>query len=357
MNERVARALAGGCRSYVRGEVFSPGSYDLVAEDWRSLYEACGRHCLTAVGYSVLSDSLQSDAGLREVKLTWALACRRIAARHHRRMKLIAHIGRALRASGIDAVVFKGIVLGECYRSGDHRECGDLDIYTGRDIERATEAIVAAGGIFEERTIKNTHIRFEGFPVENHVYTTDARGRRSNRELELRLRGMLEDVASRRELPEVEMSAPPEMFTALHMMRHTLHHYIWEGITVRNLLDWALFLDANGSRIDWPEFYRVCEKHRMRRFADAMNHISVNVFGAGICCDVIGFEPELGERILCDVMASCDDASADRSGGRLATLRNLLRNGWKVRDICGRSPLSELFYMTVGALFQRRLRF
>ena len=80
-------------------------------------------------------------------------------------------------------------------------------------------------------------------------------------------------------------------------------------------------------------------------------------FGAGICCDVIGFEPELGERILRDVMASCDAASADRSGGRLATLRNLLRNGWKVRDICGRSPLSELFYMTVGALFQRRLRF
>ena len=153
------------------------------------------------------------------------------------------------------------------------------------------------------------------------------------------------------------MSAPPEMFTALHMMRHTLHHYIWEGITVRNLLDWALFLDANGSRIDWPEFYRVCERHGMRRFADAMNHIAVNVFGAGACCDGIGFEPELGERILRDVMASCDDASADRSGGRRATLRNLLRNGWKVRDICGRSPLSELFYMAVGALFQRRLRF
>ena len=54
-------------------------------------------------------------------------------------------------------------------------------------------------------------------------------------------------------------------------------HFLIEGITLRHLLDWALFVGKEQNAIDWNYFYRICDDLGFSRFADTMNAIAVDV--------------------------------------------------------------------------------
>lgn len=354
--DRVEALTVDICRAYVTGDSASVDFSQLDAQSWARLCDTCAAHGLTAIGYAVAGEALAVNAQARSVKLRWALSASRVAARYLRQHALADEVGCLLSAAGIDAVVFKGLALSRYYRSPEHREQGDMDIYTGRDMERGSAALAAAGARIEAVTLKNTHIIYKGLMIENHCSTTDARGRRENREFELLMRRLLSSGEGRGRIEGIELSLPPVMFTALHTLRHALHHYLWEGIALRHLLDWALFVEAEQERIDWPQFYALCERYRLRRFADALTAIAVDRFGVRLTHSGITRDPVLGDRILSDVAADRHFADRNRRRTRLSTLRCFIRGRWKFRQICGRSFLVEMIYVAKGFLFERRLR-
>lgn len=357
MESRAASSLIDICRAYVTGDRSGIDVGGLDAPAWERLCDACAVHGITAVGYSVADEALKGCAEARSVKLRWALSAERVAARSRRQHALAAEVGRCLSAAGIDAVVFKGPALSRCYRRAEHRESGDLDIYTGADMERATAVLAAEGARIGERTLKNTHIVYKGLTIENHCSTTDARGRSSNREFELLMRRLLASREGRGRIEGAGLSLPPVMFTALHTLRHALHHYLWEGIALRHLLDWALLVEAEQENIDWAEFYSECDRYRLRRFADALTAIAADRFGARITACGITRDRELGDKILSDVLAGRNRSHDDARHTRLSTLRNFVAGRWKFREICGRCFACEMLFVLKGALFQRRLRF
>lgn len=357
MEERAASLLIDICRAYVTGDSSSFDTGRLDPQAWPHLFEACAAHGITAIGYAVAGEALAGVPEARGVKLRWALSSERVVSRYERQHALAAEAGNCLSAAGIDAVVFKGLALSRYYRRPEHRECGDLDIYTGADMERGTAVLAAAGAEIGARTLKNTHIIYKGLTIENHCSTTDARGRRANREFEESMRRLLADRGRCDRIEGVEMRYPPLMFTALHTLRHALHHYLWEGIVVRHLLDWALLVEAEQNNIDWPEFYACCDRYRLRRFADALTAIAADRFGVRLSNACITRDRALGDRILSDVVASCGHAHIGAPRTRLSTMRSFVSGRWKFRGICGRSFAAEMFFLLRGALFQRRLRF
>ncbi|MBP3455567.1 MAG: nucleotidyltransferase family protein [Alistipes sp.] len=354
--DRVEALTVDICRAYVTGDSASADFSQLDAQSWARLCDACAAHGLTAIGYAVAGEALAANAQARSVKLRWALSAERVTARYLRQHALADEVGRLLSAAGIDAVVFKGFALSRYYRSPEHREQGDIDIYTGRDMERGSAVLAAAGARIEAVTLKNTHIIYKGLMIENHRSTTDARGRRDNREFESLMRRLLRSGEGCECAEGVHVSLPPVMFTALHTLRHALHHYLWEGIALRHLLDWALLVEAEQERIDWPQFYALCERYRLRRFADALTAIAVDRFGVRLRQGGITRDPLLGDRILSDVAADRRFADRNRRRTRLSTVRCFIRGRWKFRRICGRGFLAEMFYVAKGALFERRLK-
>ena len=353
MGQCTTSLLIDICRAYVTGDSSSLDVERLDSQAWSRLLGTCAAHGITAVGYAVLSESLVRCPEARGVKLRWALSAERVMARYRRQHAIAADVGHCLTAAGIDATVFKGLALSRYYRCPEHRESGDMDIFTGADMERSTAVLASAGAEIGARTLKNTHILYKGLTIENHCSTTDARGRRANREFEEAMRNLLSERSKCGRIEGVEMSSPPLMFTALHTLRHALHHYLWESVALRHLLDWALLIEAEQANIDWAEFYSLCDKYRLRRFADALTAIAVDRFGARITARGITRDIELGDKILSDVIASRSSVSDKASHTRLSTLRNFVVGRWKFREICGRSFAAEMFFLFRGALFRR----
>lgn len=357
MNDCVASLLTEICRAYVTGDSSSLDVGRLDASGWEQLYDACACHGITAIGYAVTGKAMIGRSEARGVKLKWALSVERIESRYRRMLALAAEAGDALSAAGIDAVVFKGPALSRYYRCPWHREFGDLDIYTGTAMDRSSAVLAASGAQIGVRTLKNTHIVYKGLTIENHCYTTDARGRRSNRDFELLMRRLLAQRESCDRIDGVQMSSPPVMFTALHTLRHALHHYLWESIALRHLLDWALLVEAEQDNIDWRGFYSLCDRYHLRRFADALTSIAADRFGARLLHPDITSNRELGDMIFADVIASREKGHSTQQHTRLHTLHSFVTGRWKFREICDRSFAAEMFYLMKGALFQRRLRF
>ncbi|MDE7128930.1 MAG: nucleotidyltransferase family protein [Alistipes sp.] len=344
------------CRAYVTGEGVRSDFDSLDARSMGRIFDECAAHGITVVAYAVLRDMLAHRVDMRDVKLRWALSAERIAGRYRKQCLLAADAGYCLSAAGIDAVVFKGPALSRYYRRPEHRECGDLDIYTGCDMERASSALAAAGGVVEAVTLKNTHVLYKGLMIENHCSTTDARGRRSNREFEMLMRELLASRDSCRRIDDLQMLLPPVIFTAIHTLRHALHHYLWEGIAMRHLLDWALFVEAEQDNIDWPRFYALCEKYRLRAFADALTAIAAESCGVRLSHESITYDSVLGSRILHDVVMSCNHAGRSGSRTRMSTLLRFWSGRWKCRQLYDSNFFAEMVYIAKGSLFQRHLR-
>ena len=56
---------------------------------------------------------------------------------------------------------------------------------------------------------------------------------------------------------------------------HACAHFITEGLRLKQVLDWAVFLQKEQDNVDWDEFYAFCDRHHLRRFAEAITTICV----------------------------------------------------------------------------------
>lgn len=51
--------------------------------------------------------------------------------------------------------------------------------------------------------------------------------------------------------------------------------------------EWAIFLKHEQIRLDWKQFYALCDEYHLTRFANVMNDIAVNYLGVTVSNDNI----------------------------------------------------------------------
>ena len=183
----------------------------------------------------------------------------------------------ALKERGVEMKVLKGISFSTYYHKPELRECGDCDIYLGDDFEMGNRVICEIGGTSEFGTYKHSHMHLDGLLIENHRYITDFNGTKRGKALERLLQkyaGLPGDM-----IKGTELVRPCAHFNALHMMRHAYGNFINEGMTLRMIYDWAVFLQKEQNSIDWPKLYRDFHSCRLREFVDIMTGLCTRYLG------------------------------------------------------------------------------
>ena len=57
---------------------------------------------------------------------------------------------------------------------------------------------------------------------------------------------------------------PPVQWTAMFLTYHACAHFLTEGLRLKQVLDWAIFLKAHQNDVDWEEFYAFCERYHLK---------------------------------------------------------------------------------------------
>ena len=179
------------------------------------------------------------------------------------------------RSEGIRAMVLKGYGLGLNYPIPAHRPTGDVDIYQFGRWEEADALAAAKLGV----TVDNSHHHhsvfvWKGLTVENHYDFVNVHSHRSSADVERKLKSL---ATVGRTVDGIDL--PSADFNALFVIRHIAAHFAAEGMNLRQLLDWALFVRSASAEVDWKAAWECYRRWNMHRFVLCIDEIAVRWLG------------------------------------------------------------------------------
>ncbi len=242
------------------------------------------------------------DKEYKALKYDWFGSVLSMELSYDNHIKVVKDLFDFYRSNGIKMLLLKGLGLSVYYPIPSHRPTGDIDIYLfGR--QREGDRIMSSEKGISIKTTSEHHtvFSFEGVTVENHYDFINTRIRKSGKPFDALLKS---SVSEPTRTVFGSVIVPDPQFNMLFLMKHMSGHFASEGIAIRHILDWALFIKSESNNLDWGSFYSICKTYNTDRFVSAIN---------AICVDHLGFDSsffpilirdqKLETRVLNEVLA------------------------------------------------------
>ena len=324
---------------------------------WQSVYAMARKQGVLAVAFDGLMKIFEQDkefakAFPQSLKLQWINAVFNIEQRYGRQRGVCAELANKWAEQGISTLCLKGLAFSTYYPISNHRECGDFDCYLYNDYAKGNAIAKELGAKVDDGWYKHSEMIYRKVMIENHRFIVAVRNGKKTK----KLHNLLDNIArneERRPIFDTKIEMPSAMFNALFMMHHSLTHFLAEGIRLRHILDWALFLEKEQDNLDWERFYALCEEFDMRAFVDCSTALAAEVFGTKITNPSVVAESPYTERVL-DSIINDDNAVYSQSVGawrtRLMLVRNLFASGWKYKAFTKRTIFTTFISLAWGYL-------
>ena len=291
----------------------------------------------------------------KEQKLEWiGTVLQGYESRNQHQLGVIANLQKRWSDVGLQMMVMKGQAMGTYYPNPRHRAPGDIDCYLFDGYAKGNGTARAWADKVDEGWYKHSVISYKGETIENHQYFVHTREGKKSKQLNQVLVDALK-VRDFDRLSETEVLLPPPMFNAVFLTYHAMAHFLEEGLRLKQILDWAMFLKKNGGNVDWKEFYRICDQFHFRRFANVMNDIAVHYLGVKLENQPVTTSCPYTEKILQSTFNDKDYVFGRGQSGwanRWHIVRNLFKYRWKYNEIYQRSILWQLWWYAVGYIFK-----
>jgi len=245
--------------------------------DWSAMYAEAKKHTVVGVAWPGVHKLL--SASPKEVKnlsteqtvalKTWCRHVRMDQEQYAKHRHFIARLAQLYEMIGIRTMLLKGYGLSLNYPVPSLRMAGDVDIFLFDD-----ESLLQDMGAGETHSIVDSrptwqrademisslfhtpidashdhHTTFwlEGFLVENHYDFTVVAHHKSNEPLEQVLKALSQDHSHFTLINDQRIYLPSPQMNALFLLRHTSSHFAAYGLRLRQVLDWAYFVQSLSS--------------------------------------------------------------------------------------------------------------
>ncbi len=278
--------------------------------DWQAIKALADKQGLTAIivdGIEKLPDAKRPP---KEMLLQWI---GEVFQSYENRYKLyqqaIAELAGWYNTHKYKMMVLKGYACSINWPKSEHRPCGDIDIWLfGK--QKEADAALAASYNFHDPSFKidsshHHHTVFDwcGFSVENHYDFVNVYVHKSSAQLEKVFKELGEDDSHSVEVLGETVYLPSPNLHALFLIRHMVSHFAAAEITLRQVLDWAFFVEKHTKELDWEWIEDMLVKYHMKEFVSCINVICVEDLGFSVdIFPAVQFVPELKERVLEDIL-------------------------------------------------------
>lgn len=264
----------------------------LPISEWAALLELASQQNVMAIAYDGLEQLVdnipvsdiaakQADAvAWTDFVVSWGGNVFFMEQRYAHYQATIASLVKFLCEHSIRMMLLKGYGLSLNYPIPTHRPCGDIDIFCYADGFLVDKLVSEELGIkVKDGDSHHSKFNYKGWSVENHHSFMEQDSYRSNRSFEKELLQWIEEGREAIMVNDVAFDIPAPSLMALHLTRHAGCDFASNTISLRQLLDWALFVDKRSAEVDWDRVTNIIDSMGMRGFLDLMNDLSVNVLG------------------------------------------------------------------------------
>ncbi len=193
---------------------------------------------------------------LEDLKYEWFGSVFQAEEDYRQHLESISSLARTYAQAGISMMLLKGYGLGLNYPIPEHRSTGDIDVYLFNENEdenenrsllpawkRGDELIRSLDIVVEEGHEHHTTFQFRGQMVENHYDFFNTKVHRDAPSIEAKLKALSANGSREHLLPDgTKILLPSADFNVIFLIRHLGQHFAGERITLRQILDYGLFL-------------------------------------------------------------------------------------------------------------------
>ena len=329
--------------------------------DWGKLKALADRQGLSAVvldGIDRLNTNSSNSTNTLPVamKLEWiGEVLQNYEQRYKQYEGAIGSLAGFYNQHGFKMMVLKGYACSLDWPMPEHRPCGDMDIW---QFGQQREADAALGSWFKVQdsrsTIDNGHhhhtvFEWQGFTVENHYDFINVHHHKSHVEFEKILKKLGQDDSHSVEVNGEKVYLPSPNLHALFLIKHLMLHFSTGEINLRQLLDWAFFVEKHGKDIDWEWLEGVLDEYGMKDLYNVFNAICVGDLGFDVhIFRQVQIDPQLKDRVL-NEMLSPEFSDKEPSGlirRVIFKYRRWKANEWK-HELCYKESMWSAFWSGV----------
>lgn len=272
--------------------------------DWNNIQGLAERQGLYAVVFDGVGKLPANLWPPQDVLLEWiGEVVQDYETRYDAYRRTLAEMVGFYNSHGIKMMVLKGYACGLNWPKPEHRPYGDIDIWLFGKQEEA-DKILREKGIEADNSHHHHSVFYWGvFTVENHYDFINVYHHQSNHGLEAIFKELGADDSHFVGVNGDKVYLPSPNLHALFLLKHMMNDFTSFSTNLRQLLDWAFFVEKHTKVIDWKWLTGVLEQYHMLDFYSTINAICVDDLGfeASIFHGV-QFKPMLKDKVLKDIL-------------------------------------------------------
>lgn len=286
---KAEKMLLGTVKSAINGETADPKVFKgATSQDWNKLMKIANKSAVTCLVYDAVKDLPKGNVP-PEIMERLKSVLPQSENQHMKQEKVIGELTDKLGKKGIDVIQMKGIGFSMNYPIPQHRFGGDIDIFTRKKgtvtdgysntWEEVNKMMMDEGWPIQDykrKHHKHSEIMYKGMMVENHNYFLNKERIPEADKIDKYLHKVINP--HEQILPNgTKILVPSKEFNGVFMAHHAFQHFVYGGIDVHNMADWAIYLKKNG--LNFP---KELKGTRFEKFVYAFTNVTNKCLGTNI---------------------------------------------------------------------------
>ena len=281
---------------------------DFAEADWKSILQLADEQTVSALlldGMSLLPS--ECIAIPLDDKLKRIATMQRIEQMNRLHRKVIVKIDQALKSEGIPVVFMKGQTTALRYPNPLHRTPGDIDfVVNPKDFKKTMEVLEKIGQVDHDLVHEHHGMAWiDGVTVEPHYKVHNYQCPSTDHAMQEMFTSVFPSELSSADMDGYAVPVFPPTFESVFLISHMVNHVYEEGLGLRQVIDYAMFLSSCADKIDWLQHHEYLHQMRMERAWRIFTCICVDYLGMSLPSQVEPFshqEKMWAEKMMTDIM-------------------------------------------------------
>lgn len=306
------------------GKEFLDGSA-LNGFDWQRFYDFAKKQTLVGIIMEGISRLPKAVAPKQSLLMNWFMMSQNISRMNLMLNEATVGVYNRVKAAGYDCCILKGQANAAMYANPAARTPGDVDMWVNasrEEIRQLAQTLAKENGRIDEESYNHIALTTNGISVELHYTPGFMANFTYNRRLQQWFRESIDTQCRNMiALPDEagEVAAPTADFNAVYQLYHLYHHYFYEGVGLRQVVDYYYVIlnfeletqnsKLNNSKSAKPTIQnsKLKTQHSLKRlglwhFAGAMMYVLHEVLGLPEEKMIAPMDKKRGEMLLNDIL-------------------------------------------------------
>ena len=225
------------------GKEFLDGSA-LNGFDWQRFYAFAKKQTLVGIIMEGISRLPKAVAPKQGLLMNWFMMSQNISRMNLMLNEATVGVYNKVKAAGYDCCILKGQANAAMYTNPAARTPGDVDMWVDasrEEIRQLAQTLAKENGRIDEESYNHIALTTNGISVELHYTPGFMANFTYNRRLQQWFReSIYTQCRNMIALPDEagEVAAPTADFNAVYQLYHLYHHYFYEGVGLRQVVDY-----------------------------------------------------------------------------------------------------------------------